>query len=371
MIKCLTVVGARPQFIKASALSRAIQLHFRPEILECIVHTGQHYDDRMSQIFFDELGIPAPAYNLAVGSGLHGAMTAEMIRRIEEVILKEKPEVVLVYGDTNSTLAGALAASKLHVPVAHVEAGLRSFNKSMPEEINRIMTDHVSTCLFSPTVTGMNNLVREGFPTSVTGKISIDRPLLVHCGDLMYDNALYFAPKAAQLSPLQALPDKGFILLTLHRESNTSDLSVLKGILDTLVELSRREGRNIIWPVHPRTRRVMEESALAYPELVAIEPASYFEMLRLEQDCEMIITDSGGVQKEAYFHRKKCLVLREETEWKELAVHGTVEVAGVQPNDIRAHYDRLKSRELTDYPDYYGDGQAAVQICRVLLEHFS
>lgn len=369
MIKCLTVVGARPQFIKASALSRAITTKFSHKIQELILHTGQHYDDRMSQVFFNDLGIPDPAYNLGVGSAMHGAQTAEMIRKIEEVIVLEKPDVVVVYGDTNSTLAGALAASKLHIPVAHIEAGLRSFNKAMPEEINRIVTDHVSTFLFSPTDTGIQNLIKEGFKKEINISFNIDNPLLVHSGDLMYDNALYFAQKAEMESGVPEFKKDQFILLTLHRESNTNDPEILSGILKTLAEISRKENMQIVWPVHPRTRKVMKEQGLSYNDILPIEPASYFEMLKLESDCNMVITDSGGVQKEAYFHHKKCLVLRDQTEWVELAKHGAVEVAGITPEGILDHYEILKTRVLKEFPAFYGDGQAAAGICEVLTRH--
>lgn len=367
MIKCLTVVGARPQFIKASALSRTIQSGFSDQIQEKILHTGQHYDDRMSEIFFRELGIPSPVWNLNVGSATHGAQTAEMIRGIEEVILSERPDSVIVYGDTNSTLAGALAASKLHIPVAHVEAGLRSFNKGMPEEINRIMTDHVSTFLFSPTTTGIQNLVKEGFKNSVNDSINIDNPLLIHCGDLMLDNALYFSQNAGEGNLVPGVEKGKFFLLTMHRESNTDDVAVLSKILSTLAGISKKEQMQIIWPVHPRTRKVITANQISFPEIHCIEPVSYFDMLRLERDCFMVITDSGGVQKEAYFHHKKCLVLREETEWTELVQHGTVEVAGTAAEGIARHYELLKNRTLDTFPALYGNGHAGDEICETLI----
>lgn len=366
MLKILSVVGARPQFIKASALSRVIREQYSNRIFEKILHTGQHYDDRMSDVFFKELGIPEPAYNLGVGSGSHGVQTGEMLQGIEEVLLIDKPDVVVVYGDTNSTLAGALAASKLHIPVAHIEAGLRSYNKGMPEEINRIVTDHVSTFLFTPTLMGLKNLVSEGFQRNASAPFNIDNPILVHNGDLMFDNAMHFG----QLSRSATFADfdsGSYFLLTLHRESNTKP-DTLKKMLEVLKEISANEKIKLVWPVHPRTLKVIKESGISTEGIIILDPVSYFEMLHLERNSFMIITDSGGVQKEAFFHQKKCLVLRNETEWVELQEHGTVEVAGTTPEKILKHYQLLKDRNIDSYPALYGDGRAAEICCNTILE---
>jgi UDP-GlcNAc3NAcA epimerase len=369
MLNIITVVGARPQFIKASALSRAILGHFSDRIREKILHTGQHYDDKMSKIFFTEMGIPEPQWNLAVGSGNHGEMTAGMIKGIEEILLKENPDAVIVFGDTNSTLAAAMAASKLHIPIAHIEAGLRSFNKSMPEEINRILTDHVSTFLFSPTQGGIDNLVKEGFAKNAHAPFNIDNPLLVHSGDLMYDNALYFAGSENDASSINEYINSDYVLMTLHRESNTKDINILNGILDAMKEISRAEQMPVIWPVHPGTRKIMKENNIVCDPLIVIEPVSYLEMLQLERNCKMIVTDSGGMQKEAYFHKCKCLILREETEWVELVRHGTAEIAGTDKDGIVKHYNILRNRAINNYPELYGTGHAAEYCCKVLLEN--
>ncbi|MHB0856569.1 MAG: non-hydrolyzing UDP-N-acetylglucosamine 2-epimerase [Anaerolineae bacterium] len=310
----LTIVGARPQFIKAAAVSRAIREHnaLRPEhqMHEILVHTGQHYDENMSQIFFDELDIPRPDYNLGVGSLPHGAQTGRMLEAIEEILLKEQPDWVLVYGDTNSTLAGALAAAKLHIPVAHVEAGLRSFNRRMPEELNRVLTDHVSSLLFCPTQSAVSNLAAEGITQGVE---------LV--GDVMYDCALFYADKVKGLEAgilhKHALVTKSYYLATVHRAENTDDPKKLGTIVDAFDELSTPECPVVI-PLHPRTRTKMAQYDLCFGAQVRVlDPVSYLEMVALERNAKVILTDSGGVQKEAYFHGVPCVTLREETEWVE------------------------------------------------------
>jgi UDP-GlcNAc3NAcA epimerase len=372
MIRLLTVIGARPQFIKASALSRMISAEFSDRIQEFILHTGQHYDTNMSEVFFQELGIPEPHIRLNIKSDLQGEQSGLMMQGIEQAILSEKPDVVLVYGDTNSTLAAALSASKLHVPLAHVEAGLRSYNKAMPEEINRIVADHCATFLFAPTETALHNLEKEGFMAAQRPPADADQPLILLSGDVMYDNALYFKDhQLANLSPqLRDMQEREFILLTLHRAENTEDPGALAEILETLDSIAREENFAILFPVHPRTRKMMQAWKIVPGDsIVSCDPLSYFEMMQTERHALMIFTDSGGVQKEACFHGKKCLVLRNETEWTELAEHGMLEVAGVSEASIRHHYELLKSRFISDFPFPYGNGNAARKICSSLIEY--
>jgi UDP-GlcNAc3NAcA epimerase len=369
-MKIVTIAGARPQFIKAAAISRAVRMHFSDRIEEKIVHSGQHYDDNMSKVFFEELEIPVPSYNLEVGSGTHGFQTGEIIQKAERILISEKPDAVVVYGDTNTTLAGAIAASKLHIPVVHIEAGLRSFNKSMPEEINRILCDHVSTLLFSPTLTGFQNLVREGFDPSAKPPFSADHPGIFHCGDVMYDNALYYAEKAGISSKVLSsldLENKEFILCTIHRDSNTDHADRLNAIFDALDEITRQHRIDMIMPMHPRTKKMLPliiNSDLirrihSNPFLKLTEPVAYFDMLALESRCAMIITDSGGVQKESYFFKKPCLVLRSESEWKELTELGTARIVDAdKPLIINAYKEFLKNPPA-DFPPIFGDGHAS------------
>ncbi|HQB48441.1 MAG TPA: UDP-N-acetylglucosamine 2-epimerase (non-hydrolyzing), partial [Bacteroidales bacterium] len=308
MIKLLTVIGARPQIIKAAALSRAIRNSFSDRLQEIILHTGQHYDRNMSQVFFDELEIPHPDFNLNVGSGAHGQQTALMIKGIEEHICKVKPQFIILYGDTNSTLAGAVAASKAGVDVVHIEAGLRSFNKRMPEEVNRIVCDHVSTLLFTPTIAGYQNLLREGFSDNNSQPFNIDNPGLFHCGDIMYDNSLYFttlAEKKSDILKKHNLQPQEFVLVTIHRDLNTDNPIRLTAIFETLNKLAYSYKIDFILPLHPRTAKMINE--LLAKELIAqitknryikiIQPVSFLEMIMLEKAARMIITDSGGVQK--------------------------------------------------------------------------
>ncbi len=312
-IKVVSVVGARPQFIKAAAVSRVLRA--TPGVREVLVHTGQHYDDNMSRIFFEELEIPEPDYHLGIGGGTHGQNTGRMLEAIEKVLLHEDPDWVLVYGDTDSTLAGALAAVKLHIPVAHVEAGLRSFNRRMPEEINRVLTDHASDLLFAPTETALKNLLREGIPE--------ERIHLV--GDVMYDAALYYGEKAERESRILerlSLTRKGYILATVHRAENTDDPARLRAILQALSEAAQEV--EVVFPVHPRTRKAMERYELTdlVRPLIVTDPVGYLDMVMLEKNARLIVTDSGGVQKEAFFYRVPCVTLREETEWVELVELG-------------------------------------------------
>jgi UDP-GlcNAc3NAcA epimerase len=358
-MKIVTIVGARPQFIKAASVSRAIQKHNEDhdsKIKEIMVHTGQHYDENMSQIFFDELEIREPDYNLGVGSGTHGKMTGAMLEKIEEVLLDEKPDVVLVYGDTNSTLAGALAAVKLHIPVGHVEAGLRSFNRQMPEEINRILTDHVSKFLFCPTDTAVENLKKEG----ITGGV-------FKVGDVMFDSFLsnknLAERKSRILSDLGVKP-KSFCLVTVHREENTTNGKRLTGIFEAFKKLSTQKCP-FIAPLHPRTRKAINElggDRLGGPHVRILEPVSYLDMILLETHARLILTDSGGVQKEAYFAKTPCITLREETEWVELVKHGFNLVAGTRAEDVFLSFRKIAHNKIDFSSNLYGKGEASENI---------
>ncbi len=381
MLKIVTIIGARPQIIKAAALSRVIQKNYKNSIKEVIVHTGQHYDTKMSQVFIDELNIPAPNYNFGVGSSTHGAQTGKMIREIEEILFQEDPDYVIIYGDTNSTLAGAIAASKMNIPVLHIEAGLRSYNKSMPEEINRIMADHVSTILFTPTQTGLDNLVKEGFSATTSKPFTQDNPGLMHCGDVMYDNSLYFKKLAFEKSKVikdYKLNKKEFILCTVHRDNNTDDPERLNSIFSTLNELSLANKVEIVMPLHPRTSRAIEESLdntvdeaiNRNPLFKLLPPVSFLDMILLESQCQMVITDSGGVQKEAFFFKKPSIILRTETEWKEIVDAGVGIVTDIKKDMIFDAYVHFKSdAENLQYPSIFGDGNAAGFICQTILNN--
>ncbi|WP_290977474.1 non-hydrolyzing UDP-N-acetylglucosamine 2-epimerase [Ferrovibrio sp.] len=342
--KGITVVGARPQFIKAAAVSRAFQQQNGPE--EILLHTGQHYDFQMSDVFFQELGIPAPKHHLGIHGGSHGAMTGRMLAEIERVLLDEKPDWVLVYGDTNSTLAAALAASKLHIPVVHVEAGLRSFNRAMPEEVNRVLADHVSELLFCPTGQAAENLRREG----------IERGVHV-VGDVMYDTVLMTREAARRRSSiLDKLGQKpgGYSIATVHREENTGDAAQLSTVIGYLRE--QAEQLPIILPLHPRTVAAAQRFGISMSGLQVIEPLGYLDMARLLDDCVIVYTDSGGLQKEAYFHRKPCVTLRNETEWVETVENGW--------NRLWRGPDYTVRRDIPDY----GSGDAAARIVALLTE---
>ena len=380
--KIITIIGARPQIIKASAFSRAVKNHFQDQIEEILVHTGQHYDENMSNVFFNEMGIPQPNYNLSVGSGSHGAQTGKMIEGLESIFLAEKPDAVLVYGDTNSTIAGALAATKIHIPVIHVEAGLRSFNKSMPEEINRICCDHMSTLLFTPTQTGLTNLATEGFNLTPQNKVDIDNPAVYMCGDVMYDNSLFFSEVSAQKSTI--LSDIGveanqYILSTIHRDSNTDIAENLENIFKGLLTVARKSNLKVVLPLHPRTKSKLETTLS--PDLYAqvtsneiiliIDPAGFLDIIALEKNARLIITDSGGLQKEAYFFKKPCLILRPQTEWIEIVENGNAELVGADYLKIIEGGLRLLNRDDFTYPSLYGDGKAAEFIANKILEHLS
>lgn len=348
-MKIVTVVGARPQFIKAAAVSREL----RKTHTEALIHTGQHYDANMSAHFFDELGIPEPDYNLDVGSGSHGHQTGAMLARLEDVFMAESPNWALVYGDTNSTLAGALAATKLHIPVAHVEAGLRSFNRRMPEEVNRVLTDHAADLLLCPSQTAVENLRREGVTRGVR---------LV--GDVMYDAWLYAAQQSGNAPALlnaYPLEPGAYLLVTIHRAENTDDESRLRSILTAFESLDEP----LIWPLHPRTRKTL--TRLGYtppPHVRLIEPVGYFEMTTLERCARMILTDSGGIQKEAYWASVPCITLRDETEWVETVAAGWNVVVGADTQQI---IDAVQSFVTPDqHPSLYGDGQTASRIVEAL-----
>lgn len=378
-IKLLNIVGARPQIIKSSAISRAIRTNFSDEINEITLHTGQHYDKEMSEVFFDELEIHKPDFNLGVGSAHHGRQTAAMIAGIEEVLLNEKPDSVLLYGDTNSTLAGAIAAVKLHFPVIHIEAGLRSFNKTMPEEINRIMSDHSSTLLFAPTNAAFKNLMQEGFRPENCPPYTIDNPKIYLTGDIMYDNSLFFAElaerKMGKLLESMSLEKDKFVLVTIHRDINTDDTGRLEAILSTLKNLAEEYSMPFVMPFHPRTMNSLKSGLKNLLDdlkkcsyIRIIPPVSYLAMTLLEKTCRMIITDSGGVQKESHFFKKPCIVLRKETEWIELVTNGTVKLVDANPELIRNEFTAfMQSGQNLEYPGFYGDGKTAEFILKEIL----
>jgi UDP-GlcNAc3NAcA epimerase len=342
--KIATVVGARPQFVKAFALSRAFEA--APDFEECLIHTGQHFDDNMSKVFFDELGIPLPKHHFSISSGAHGAMTGEMLARIERVLMDERPDAVVVYGDTNSTLAGALAASKLGIPLVHVEAGLRSFNRAMPEEINRVVADHLSQVLLCPTRTAIANLAREGIAQGV------------HLtGDLMYDATLYASPIAEEKSTILdrlALTPSKYGVATSHRASNTDDAAALVPLLDYVEAQAARQP--IVFPIHPRTTAALKRAGVEAqrPGLTVIDPVGYLDMCKLLHHAAIVLTDSGGVQKEAYFHRVPCVTLRDETEWTETVENGW--------NRLWRTPDYAPRKDIADY----GDGHAGDEIVGIL-----
>ena len=350
-MKIITVVGARPQFIKAAPVSVELRKCFD----EKLIHTGQHYDDNMSKIFFEELGIPLPDYNLKIGSGSHGKMTGEMLEKLEEIYLKEKPDCVLVYGDTNSTLAGALAASKLLIPVIHVEAGLRSFNKSMPEEQNRILTDHISKLLLVPTNDAEKNLKNEGITDGV-----------YNIGDVMYDAVLMFKEKSKFKEGLLdnlGVTKNEYILTTIHRAENTNNIDRLKNIIEALNDSKE----TIILPLHPRTKKFVSDYGLNFNENIkVIEPIGYLEMLMLESNSKKIVTDSGGVQKEAYFMGKPCITMRDETEWIETVEVGWNVIVGTDKEQIIHAINNFEPK--SEQKLIFGDGEASKKIIELINE---
>lgn len=383
MKKLLTIIGARPQIIKAAALNRAIRNNFSSQLNEVLVHTGQHYDHGMSDIFFDEMGIPKADYNLGIGSGNHGSQTGKMLEEIEKVIQTEQPNGLVVYGDTNSTLAGALAASKLHVSVIHIEAGLRSFNKRMPEEVNRITSDHSSTLLYSPTLSGTENLKKEGFKTldeSIQfGQADINNPYVFHCGDLMYDNTRHYAQLAESKTPFlqkHGIAKGNYALVTIHRPQNTDNPETLLSVLDSLNSLSKDFGIQIVLPLHPRTENALStleddrlSSIQSNDNFKIIEPVGFLEMIMLEKHCRLVLTDSGGVQKEAFFMKKPCVILRPETEWTEIVDSGCATLVGSDPTRIRNGFEKYYQQPPSKFPPIFGDGKAAEFICSSIIEH--
>ena len=356
MKRILTIIGARPQIIKAAAISRAIKAHFADRIEEHILHTGQHYDANMSEVFFRELGVPKPNYNLHVGSASHGVQTARMIEGIEAVLINTHYDGVLVYGDTNSTLAAAVAASKLQVPIFHVEAGLRSYNMSMPEEINRIVCDRLSSLLFAPTMTAVRNLEKEGITQGV-----------VLSGDVMYDNALYYGQSPMVNGKLPI--DKPFVLATIHRPANTDNKENLQSIFQALQNIAKT-GVEVVLPLHPRTRERMKAYGLQVSGIRLIEPASFLEMIALEKHAAVVLTDSGGVQKEAFFYGTPSVILRPETEWIEIVEAGAGILADADQARILAAYRQLVNKKIS-FPPLFGDGHASEKIVEELVRFLS
>ena len=356
-MKLLTVVGARPQFIKAATVSRILAKH--PVIKETILHTGQHYDDQMSAVFFREMEIPEPELNLEIRSSLHGEMTGQMLAGIEHYILKDKHDAVLVYGDTNSTLAGALAAVKLHIPIVHVEAGLRSFNMTMPEEVNRILTDRISTLLCCPSENAVKNLQKEGFnhlPATV-----------LNTGDVMLDAALYYSKRSvANSTIIKEIGNEPFILCTFHRAENTNDPVRLKSIVEAINIINKKI--KVVLPMHPRTKKTIEALGLQ-PECKIVNPVGYFDMLELLKNCSLVMTDSGGLQKEAFFFKKFCLTLRDETEWVELVENGFNVLAGADCDKITKLALDLSTKSADFSKPLYGNGDAAGAIVNALEQY--
>ncbi|MEX0273361.1 MAG: non-hydrolyzing UDP-N-acetylglucosamine 2-epimerase [Flavobacteriaceae bacterium] len=359
-MKLITIIGARPQFVKAAVVSRAIKEHNlkNPEerVEEIIVHTGQHFDGNMSTVFFDQMEIPVPDHNLNINSLSHGAMTGQMLTKIEQVLSDERPDWVLVYGDTNSTIAGALAAKKLHIKVAHVEAGLRSFNMDMPEEVNRIVTDRISDILFCPTQTAVDNLMAEGYSHM---PIKIDR-----CGDVMYDAALYYSDRAKKPQGLET--NEGFVLSTVHRQENTDDEDRLRAIFGALEEIAT--GTDVVIPMHPRTTKKLKGYGIKVPvRIKVLEPVGYFEMIWLLQRCGCVITDSGGLQKEAFFFKKPCITVRDETEWVELTQNRVNYLTGADKGKIVETYKTISNNSINFEMDLYGHGDTGKRIVDQLM----
>lgn len=353
--KIITIIGARPQFVKAAVISRVFKQH--DDVEEILVHTGQHYDHNMSEIFFEEMDIPKPKYNLSINGLDHGAMTGQMLEKIEEVIKIENPEWVLVYGDTNSTIAGALAAKKKHVKVAHIEAGLRSFNIRMPEEVNRILTDRISDILFAPTQTAIDNLKLEGFDNL--------EARVIRSGDVMLDAGMFYAQKSKERATLPSSMFEGdFILCTLHRAENTDDKDRLNAIVEALNTIHK--STRVVMPLHPRTSSLLEKYGLKL-NVELIDPVGYFDMIELLKNCSLVMTDSGGLQKEAYFFEKNCVTMRDETEWVELVDNGFNLLAGADRNLILNHVETMLNKKSDFSSQLYGDGRAGEQIVKELL----
>ncbi len=360
-MKIITILGARPQFIKAATLSEAIRQHNRSTtalIEDIIVHTGQHFDHNMSQVFFDEMEITPPRYSLGVNSSTHGVMTGQMMLQIDEILLKEKPDYVLVYGDTNSTLAGALCGAKLHFPIVHVEAGLRSFNKQIPEEINRVLTDQISDLLFCPSEQAVTWLKNEGIKQNV-----------FNVGDVMVDSALFFSKRLPTKTAfdLRASLPKSFVTVTLHRAGNTDDPSKLTEIIRALRTISEEAG--VLFLIHPRTKKRVEELKIEMGSIVVSEPMGYSDLLYFVKESTCVLTDSGGLQKESYFLGKPCVILREETEWVELVESGASKLAGSNFNKILSAFRASVEHMIAD-KGIYGDGRASARILQTIVADF-
>ena len=359
MKKIITILGARPQFVKGAVLSRIIKEH--NEIEEIIIHTGQHYDTNMSAVFFEEMEIPKPKYNLNINGLSHGAMTGQMLEKIEAVLKDEKPDAVVIYGDTNSTIAGALAAKKMHIKVIHIEAGLRSFNMKMPEEINRILTDRISNLLLCPTDTAIKNLQQEGY-----SNLPIN---IVKAGDIMKDAVLYYSKTSSAKAKIYFklnLKKEDFILATIHRQENTDDLDKLKSIFEALEEIHKETP--VVLPLHPRTKAILEKNNLKY-NITTIQPVGYFDMLELLKNCKMVISDSGGLQKEAFFNRKNVIIARDETEWVELVDNGFAKITGANKEKIKQAYRYFKDKKNDFSVNLYGDnvGETMYQEIKKIL----
>jgi UDP-GlcNAc3NAcA epimerase len=382
VIKLVTIIGARPQIIKAAALSRAIKNKFSDKLKEVIVHTGQHYDENMSAVFFDELQIPKPDHNFNTAGDTPVQQMANMLTGIEDVLLKEKPNAVVVYGDTNSTLATSIVCSKLNITLVHIEAGLRSFNKEMTEEVNRITCDNASTFLFSPTNTGVANLTREGIVPTGKAPYNVGNPLVYHCGDVMYDNSLYFSEIAEKKSDILKRHDlikNKFILATIHRDNNTDNPERLNSLLAALFLIHEKNNTPVILPLHPRTKKCMNEfldkdlltKITSAKQFIVCDPVSFLDMIMLEKNCSLVMTDSGGVQKEAFYFEKPCIILRPETEWVELVESGTAIIADADKERISAAYNKLSVLTDKKFPKLFGDGHAAEFICNELIKHIA
>lgn len=360
-MKLVTIIGARPQFIKAAPFSE----EFRKNNVEILVHTGQHYDTNMSDIFFDELGIPKPDYNLGVGSGSHGKQTASMLAGIEDILLQEKPDGLLVYGDTNSTIAGALAASKLHIPVYHVEAGLRSYNKLMPEEQNRVLTDHISDMLLCPTQTAVDNLRQEGIVENVvnTGDIMYDTVLRnIDIANQKYTNGSWLDEISEENDCTRKLVEKEYYLATIHRAENTDDPNKLYNIFKAFSELDKP----VLLPLHPRTKKMIESLKIDLENIMIIKPVGYLLMLYLTSNAYMVVTDSGGLQKEAYFLKTPCTTLRDQTEWVETLDNSWNVLSHIDIDEIRSKVQRELTCLQYPQPVSFGQGDAAIKICEAI-----
>ncbi len=378
MIKLLSVIGARPQFIKAAALHRVIKKHFSDSINESLVHTGQHYDDNMSKVFFDELELPKPHYNLGINKSSAASQLSEMISGINKILISDQPDAVLVYGDTTSTLAGALSAQKNNIPLLHVEAGMRSFNKTQPEEINRILTDHISSLLFCSSPSAVNHLINENIKHVSTNKNSIQQPGIFLCGDVMADNVFYYAEKAkhesATLQKLN-LQSKKFLLATIHRADTADNNNTLQSVFNALDNITTQENISLIIPLHPRTKNNMNNGLKQLINnnalIKIIDPVSYIDMMALQQNALMVFTDSGGMQKETFLLKTPCVVLRNETEWTELILNGNNILSGTRSDEIQSAYKKLSAKNDFTFPSLYGDGNAAAKICEIIVKQFS